>query len=144
MPNIHKDFHGCFSFGLKFLLENYGEAEVEAYLRRLARNAYAPLIEALRLRGLPALHDHWQHIMTLEAADFDLRFANDDTLVLEVRECPAIAHMRARGYTICSHFCEATRIVNDEICRQAGCSAEVEYDQERASCVQRFRKGAAG
>lgn len=142
MPNIHKDFHGCFSFGLKFLLDNYGEAEMEEYLRRLARNAYAPLIESLRMRGLPALQDHWQRIMSLEEADFDLRFTNDDTLVLEVKRCPAISHMRERGYGVCSRFCEATRIVNDEICSQAGCASEVDYDQERASCTQRFRKEA--
>lgn len=142
MANVHKDFHGCFSFGLKFLLDNYGEAEMEAYLRRLARNAYAPLIDALRLRGLPALQDHWQNIMTLEGAEFDLRFTNDDTLVLEVKQCPAIAHMRARGYEVCPRFCEATRIVNDEVCRRAGYSAEVEYDRENASCTQRFRKEA--
>lgn len=142
MPNIHKDFHGCFSFGLKFLLDNYGEAEMEEYLRRLARNAYAPLIESLRTRGLPALQDHWQHIMSLEETDFDLRFTNDDTLVLEVKTCPAISHMRERGYGVCSRFCEATRIVNDEICRQAGYVSAVDYDQESASCTQRFRKEA--
>lgn len=142
MPSIHKDFHGCFSLGLKFLLENYGAGEMEEYLRRLARNAYAPLIEAVRKRGLSALKEHWQLVMSVEEADFDLRFTSDDILVLEVKKCPAISHMIARGYNICSHFCEATRIVNDEICRQAGCVSEVTHNQEKASCVQRFRMEA--
>jgi len=144
MPNVHKDFHGCFSFGLKFLLDNYGPAEMEEYFRRMASNVYRPLIESIRLRGLPALQDHWQNIMTLEEADFDIGFTNDDTLVLEVRKCPAIAHMRSHGYEVCSRFCEVTRIVNDEICRQSGCVSEVEYDQENAHCVQRFRMEAEG
>ena len=142
MLNVHKDFHGCFSFGLKFLLDNYGEGEMEEYLLRLARNAYAPLIESLRLRGLPALQDYWQNIMSLEEADFDLRFANDDILVLEVRACPAIAHMWEQGYDVCRRFCEATRVVNGEICRRAGYASEVDYDQEDASCVQRFMREA--
>ncbi|MCX6376031.1 MAG: hypothetical protein NTU88_08395 [Armatimonadetes bacterium] len=141
MANVHKDFHGCLSFGLRFLEENFGPAELEEYLRRLARNVYAPLIESLRLRGLPALHDHWNSIMSLEDADFDLRSTND-VLVLEVRKCPAIHHMKERGYKIAAHFCESTRIVNDEICRQAGYSASVEYDQENGCCVQKFRKEA--
>jgi hypothetical protein len=143
LPNVHKDFHGCFSFGLKFLLENYGPAEMEEYLRRLARSVYAPLIESLRSRGLPALEDHWRNVMSIEEADFELSL-NDGTLVLEVRECPAITHMRARGYEVCSRFCEATRIVNDEICRLAGFHSETEYDQENARCIQRFRKEACG
>jgi len=141
VANVHKDFHGCMSFGLKFLEENFGPAELEEYLRRLARNVYAPLIESLRLRGLPALRDHWNSIMSLEDADFDLRLS-DDVLVLEVCKCPAIHHMKERGYTIAEHFCESTRVVNDEICRQAGYSASVEYDQENGRCVQKFRKEA--
>ena len=60
MANVHKDFHGCFSFGLKFLLDNYGPEEMEEYLRRLARTVYAPLIESVGDRGLPALQDHWR------------------------------------------------------------------------------------
>ena len=142
MANIHKDFHGCFSFGLTFLLDSYGPDEMEEYLRRLARTAYAPLIDSLRMRGIPALRDHWQTIMELEGADFDLGFIDDDTLVLEVGKCPAITHMRARGYGVCGRFCEATRIVNDEICLRAGYVSEVEYNQENASCTQQFRKEA--
>lgn len=143
MANVHKDFHGCFSFGLSFLYENYGSVEAEEYLRRMARNVYAPLIEAMRMRGLPALQDHWSNIMMLEEADFDLSFQNDDVLALEVRKCPAIHHMREVGYRVCDRFCESTRIVNDEICRQAGYSSVTEYDQDKGCCIQRFRKGAA-
>ena len=142
MANIHKDFHGCFSFGLEFLEKNYGIDEMEEFLRRMAGNMYAPLIESLRLRGLLALQDQWQRIMSLEEADFDLHFTNDDVLVLEVRQCPAIHHMKACGYAIADHFCEHTRIVNDEICRQAGYSCGTEYDQRNGRCVQRFRKEA--
>jgi hypothetical protein len=141
MPNVHKDFHGCLSYGLEFLAENYGREEMEAYLRRVARSVYAPLIESVRLNGLSALEDHWRNIMTLEGAEFDIRLV-DDTLVLEVRKCPAIHHMRARGYRICDQFCESTRVVNDEICRHAGYLAEVEYDQEAGRCVQRFWREA--
>jgi len=142
MANVHKDFHGCFSFGLKFLLDNYGPEEMEEYLRRLARTVYAPLIESVRTRGLQALEDHWRHIMSLEDVDFEIHFTDDGTLVLDVKKCPAISHMRARGYEVCARFCEATRIVNDEICRRAGYVSEVEYDQENACCTQRFRKEA--
>ena len=141
MPTVHKDFHGCLSCGLKFLAENYGRAEVEAYLRRVARNVYSPLIESLRRQGLSALRNHWDNIMALEGADFDLSLENG-VLVLEVRRCPAIHHMKAHDYEVCEHFCESTRIVNDEVCRQAGYASSTEYDQEDGRCVQRFWKEA--
>jgi hypothetical protein len=142
MPNVHKDFHGCMSFGLGFLADNYGPAEMEEYLRRVARNVYAPLIESLRTRGLQALYDHWNSVMTLEGADFELNLASYGALVLEVRKCPAIHHMKERGYPIAEHFCESTHIVNDEICRQAGYRASVEYDQASGRCIQRFWREA--
>ena len=137
MTNVHKDFHGCLSFGLKFLAENYGSVEVEEYLRRVARTVYAPLIQRLRSQGLPALAVHWRRIMTLEDADFRL-YADDDVLILEIRECPAIHHMKAHSYEIAPNFCESTRIVNDEISRRAGFSTSTEYDQAIARCTQRF------
>lgn len=129
------------SFGLGFLEREFGPAELEAYLRRLARNAYAPLIESLRLRGLPALEDHWRRIMTLEDADFTLTM-DDDVLVLQVRACPAIHHMKSRGYPVAPHFCDSTRIVNDEICRSAGYACATEYDQSNGRCTQRFSREA--
>ncbi|MDI6828830.1 MAG: hypothetical protein QME62_10130 [Armatimonadota bacterium] len=139
MTNLHKDFHGCFSYGLKFLESEFGFSEVEEYLRRIARNVYAPLIEALRTQELSALKEHWEKIMTIEEADFDLWF-EDDVLVLQVRKCPALHHIRERGYEVYERFCETTRIINEEICRQAGYKATVQYNQEQGTCIQRFQK----
>ena len=124
------------SFGLKFLAENYGRAEVEEYLRRVAGNVYGPLIESLKSEGLSALYDHWNEIMTLEEADFHVHM-DEHVLILEVRECPAISHMKAHGYEVAPNFCESTRIVNDEICRRAGYSSSIEYDQALGRCIQR-------
>ena len=43
----------------------------------------------------------------------------DGILVLTVKRCPAITHMRENGYTIADHFCEHTRIVNEAVCTTA-------------------------
>lgn len=139
MANVHKDFHGCFSYALKFLYEEFGFSEMEEYLRRIARNVYAPLIESLRSRGLPALKKHLENVMLLEEADFDLQYKGSN-LLLTVKKCPALHHMRARGYEVFERFCESTRIVNEEICRQAGYKATVKYDQLKGTCTQCFQK----
>ncbi len=143
MANLHKDFHGCFSYGLIFLEDEFGFTEVEEYLRRIACNVYAPLIEALRTQGLSALKEHWEKIMTIEEADFDLWF-EDDVLVLQVRKCPALHHIRERGYEEYERFCETTRIINEEICRQAGYKATLQYNQKQGTCTQRFQKEDQG
>ena len=142
MANVHKDFHGALSFGLQFLEERYGREGLDDFLEGLARTVYAPLVEALRTEGLPALERHWRTIFEIEAGGVAMRMEGD-TLVLEVRRCPAIAHMHEHNYTVAEHFCDHTRIVNEAVCRAAGYEAEVDYDQAAGRCVQRFRRAAS-
>lgn len=139
MANVHKDFHGAFSYGIQFVIENYGLDGLRAYLERLADTVYAPLVKALEVEGLVALRDHWDRIFALEGGKYELR-EEGEALVLEVRECPAIAHMKQQGYAIDPHFCEHTRILNEAICSRAGYRSAVEYDQAAGRCVQRFWK----
>ena len=140
---VHKDFHGAFSFGLIHLEEHYGAEAVRDYLRQMAPRVFGPLIEAIRTEGLSALEAHWRHIMELEEADYELRW-DGNTLILEVRVCPALEHIRSVGYPESPMFCEHTCIVNSVICEAAGFETETDYDQAAAHCVQRFRpKGGA-
>ncbi len=141
MANVHKDFHGALSFGLQFLAREYGEAGVGEFLAGLATTVYKPLVEDLRARGLPALHDHWQRIFKLEGGGAEMTW-EEDTLVLTVAQCPAVCHMQAQGYAIAERYCEHTRIVNKAMCQAAGYAASLEYDQAEGRCVQRFWKEA--
>ena len=139
MANVHKDFHGALSYGIQFVVDNYGLEGLKKYLRGLSKSVYAPLVKALRKDGLPALRKHWADIFTLEGGEFEFR-EEDNTLVFEVTQCPAIAHMKAQGYDISPHFCEHTRILNEAICSDAGYACSVDYNQEEGRCVQRFWK----
>ena len=141
MANVHKDFHGALSFGIQFLDDQYGLAGVEEFFTRAAKAVYATLIDELRRRGLEALKEHWDTVFTLEEGDFETRYEGD-TLVLDVRACPAIHHMRAHHYRVADHFCEHTRIVNEAVCAAAGYACSVEYDQDAGRCVQRFWRAA--
>ncbi|HOD51572.1 MAG TPA: hypothetical protein PKY01_18170 [Candidatus Hydrogenedentes bacterium] len=142
MANVHKDFHGALSFGIQFLDEQYGMAGLEEFFTRAAKAVYAQLIKNLRERGLEALKEHWDTVFGLEDGDFETRY-EDGVLVLDVRTCPAVHHMRANNYRVADHFCEHTRIVNEAICAGAGYACSVEYDQEAGRCVQRFWRAGA-
>jgi hypothetical protein len=140
--NVHRDFHGAMSFGVEFLEREYGREGLEEFLAGLADTVYKELVEDLRERGLSALEDHWRRIMDLEEADYTLAM-DGDTLVLDVRKCPAVHHMRGNDYRVAASFCEHTRIVNEAVCRAAGFEAAVDYDQDEGRCVQRFRRADA-
>ena len=139
MANVHKDFHGALSYGLQFVEDNYGREGLDDFLSRLAESIYLPLVDGIRARGLDALREYWQTIFEMEQGEFEMCM-QDDALVLRVHRCPAICHMKECGYAIAEHFCEHTRIVNEAVCKAAGCRSSVEYDQRAGSCVQRFWK----
>jgi len=137
MPNVHKDFHGALSAGIQFVLDRHGPEALAEFLDQVAANVYRPLIERIRQEGLKALEEHWRRIFELEGGDYSLEYESE-TLVLRVERCPAIHHMKEHGYAIADRFCESTRVVNEGICRRAGCACSVEYDQEAGTCVQKF------
>ena len=140
---LHKDFHGALSCGFQYVKDNYGYEALRDYWRQVAVGCYGRLIEAMKTRGLSALEDHLRDIFTIEGAEFEL-YQEGDSLVLKVQRCPAIHHMKEFGYPIAEDFCEHTRVVNGEICRQAGFEAECDYDQGAGRCVQRFRRAMNG
>ncbi|HPO16423.1 MAG TPA: hypothetical protein PLI09_23505 [Candidatus Hydrogenedentes bacterium] len=142
MANVHKDFHGALSFGLLFLEEHYGPDGCAEFLRELADTVYKPLADKLRHEGLSALREHWETVFSLEGGGASCSYEGD-ALVLTVNQCPAIHHMKQHGYAVAPHFCEHTRIVNEAVCRAAGYSASVEFDQAAGRCVQRFWRAAS-
>lgn len=135
---LHQDFHGALSAGIEYLHEHYGEEAVREYLWQFARAFYAPLTEDLRRRGLVALEEHFRGVYEREggAAGFVL---SEDELRIEVDACPAVRHMRTRGYPVARLFRETTATVNRAICHQTPFAAELlEYDNETGRSVQRF------
>ena len=143
MSGLHKDFHGYHNFILQWVEENYGEDFLFEGLRRIGRNVYSPVAERLAAEGLKYLAGYWKDIFECEEGDFQIELA-DDLLTLKVNECPAISYLHSHNRPVAKHFCEHTRIVNEEICRPGGFDCSVEYDREKGCCVQKYwPKGSA-
>ena len=138
--NVHKDFHGAMSYGLKYIYASYGDNGIKEYLRELANTVYSPLSEELLKNGLKGLEEHWKKIFDLEDADYKL-FYDDNVLNLKINKCPAISHMKKYNYEIFDKFCEHCRILNSQICQNVGYESYIEYDQNKGSCLQKFWKG---
>jgi len=135
---LHKDFHGALSTGIDYIEEHFGEEAVREYLRQFTRTFYAPVTEALRERGLPALREHLERIYTIE--DGEISFTEtDDELILRAAFSPAVMHMREHGYHVARLFHETVKTVNETLCEGTPFAAElVEYNPETGRSVQRF------
>jgi len=136
---LHKDFHGALCYIIKYLDEVYGAETLEEYLEQLAKSYYSPLIEKLKEKALPALENHWKDIFTREGGKFSLHYENN-TLVLNVDECPAIAHLKKTGQFFTHRYCQTTVVVNKTICHEAGYDCTCQYEPGRGRCVQKFWK----
>ncbi|MEW6356958.1 MAG: hypothetical protein AB1696_11560 [Planctomycetota bacterium] len=136
-PYLHKDFHGALSFALDYVEERMGREALHDLLARVAQAIYSSLIDKAREKGLSAMREHLCEMFSKEGGEFQVRCEGDE-LVFRVQKCPALSHMRDRGYRVARRFCETTRVVNETIARQVGWRASVEYDQERGACVQCF------
>jgi len=135
---LHKDFHGALSAGIEYLQQNYGDDAVREYLRQFATRFYGPLSAALKRRGLVALEEHFARVYEEEGALARMRLS-DDELLIELEACPAVTHMRKRGYRVAGLFGETTKTVNEAICEGTPFAAELlEYDDETGRSIQRF------
>jgi len=135
---LHRDFHGALSCGIQYLEDHYGVEAVRDYLRTFSLSFYAPLRAELTRRGLVALEKHFERIYGVEGGDVSIR-RDDDELVIEVKECPAVAHMRQQGIPVARLFGETTRAVNEALCEGSSYAAELrDYDAETGACTQRF------
>ena len=135
---LHKDFHGALSAGIDYLTKNYGEQAVRDYLRRFATAFYAPLRDAINARGLIALKEYWEDIYRIEGGKIEIELS-DDEMILKVKACPAVMHMRQQNYLVAELFYETTKTVNEAICQGTSFAAELlEYEAQTGRSVQRF------
>lgn len=137
MPKVHKDFHGALSCAFQFLEEKYSKKTLEEFLERVGENCYRSLINEIKENGLLALEEYWRRIFTLEEGDFEIK-RGKDFIILEVKKCPAITHLKEVGYPLYKDFCIQTRIINSIIAIETGLEYSVESDQEKACCTQKF------
>lgn len=136
---LHKDFHGAFCYSIKYLDDNYGQDATKEYLEQVGRTCFAPLAVQLKEEGLQALQRHWRKIFTEEGGRFKMDY-EDQTLVLTVDQCPAIAHLKKINQMFTERYCESTVIVNETICSEAGYCCSCEYEPGKGKCVQKFWK----
>jgi len=142
---LHRDFHGALSAALIYLEERFGEDAVREYLRGFARAFYAPLRADLAERGLPAIADRLRRVYEAEGAHVSIELS-DDELMVRVEACPAVTHMRDRGYAVSRLWRETISSVNEAICEDSAFDFDlVEYNEETGASVQRFyRRTTAG
>lgn len=104
-PQGAPDFYFGINATFRFIHERLGREAWVAYLEHLARGYFDPVNQAWRQGGLKAVALYWRAFFAAEpGGDVEVR-ASDDEVVIDVRRCPAIAHLKAAGRDIVPYYC---------------------------------------
>ena len=137
---FHPTFHISKNRGLDYLGRRWGGEHVVTHLTRFARSFYAPLIQKVRQKGLPALREHILRVYAAEKAPQAVScHLTEDSLRVTVRECPGVACIRGAGYEVSPWYQEEIRTVFRVIAEDAGYGFELlRYDIQTGACEYRF------
>lgn len=139
---LHKDFHNIMNLGIEYLRIHFGEESVREYLRQFSDAYYKPLKTAVMEKGIVAFKEHYENIYAIEEALDKLKITfSVDEMVVNVKLCPAVEHMKKSGVTVSPLYYEMTKTVNETICQGTPYKFELlSYDSETGASVERFSR----
>ena len=136
------EWFGYYNAIFKYIRDTYGEEELDAYFKHLAKTAYSDVTETYREGGLRAISERY---VTNFKRDGDENSASSeicgDTLTISV-SCPAFTHgveVKSPLRQVDSELCGFCHSLNGEILAEAGYSLEHTYDGA-CKCVFKIKK----
>ena len=137
---LHLDFHGTTNTTLNYIADNYGVDALKGILRKTGREVYKSIHEKLLKGDASELLEHLNWFYFREKGKYQLT-VEENRIVLEVFECPAIRHLRKLGLEPSAHVCLQTSEVNAGMCENSPWHSEVRVIGE-GHCIQTFMKDA--
>lgn len=135
------DFYFAINATFRFVLNKFGLEGLRRYWSDLGARYFAPVSVSWSAGGLPAVADYWRAFFAAEpGSDVEVR-SDDTTVTVNVRVCPAIAHLRKAGREIVPCFCQHCYFIGEAMAAPAGLTLRVEGGN--GSCRQTFFHRAA-
>lgn len=135
---LHMDFHGTTNTTLDYIADNYGVEALKEILRKTGRDVYKSIHEKLVKGDASELVEHLNWFFFREKGKYQLT-VDDDRIVFEVFECPALRHLKKLGLEPSKHLCLQTSEVNAGMCEGSLWESSVEVIGE-GHCIQTFSK----
>jgi len=137
---LHKDFHGSMNAAVEYVGRRHGREGLRAVFKATAQRVYRSIYEGLKRGDWSEWVEHGRYFMDREGAEYALA-VTDDAVVMTVRTCPAVAHLRRLGLTPSEFFCDQTVLLNEAWCEGTPFEAVTEITGE-GSCVQTIRRSS--
>jgi hypothetical protein len=130
------DFYFGINATFGFIQQLFGLEGLRRYWRGLGDKYYSPVSAAWKTGGLPAVAAYWRAFFAAEPGAEVEVILDSASVILEVRACPAITHLRAHARRIVPCFCQHCYYVSEAMAAPAGLTVRVEGGN--GSCRQTF------
>ncbi len=130
------DFYFAVNAIFRHIHDRYGKFALIDYWRRLGHEYYAARVKRWSEGGTDAIAHDWKQYFAQEPQAQVEISANEKSVDLDVRVCPAIKHLRDQNRDIVPYFCEHC----DQVCGSMAEDAGYRFERTggMGSCHQRF------
>lgn len=130
------DFYFAINATFRFIKTKLGDTGLRRYWTQLGTDYMKPVSIYWRAHGLPGIAQYWRDFFDAEpGGDVDVVTKNDHVM-LDVKVCPAIKHLREHGREIVPEFCQHCYFVSEAAAQKAGYTMRVHGGN--GSCIQKF------
>ncbi len=132
------DFYFAINVTFRFILRRFGLEGLRQYWTELGTSYMAPVSAAWKQRGLPGVAAYWKAFFKAEPGSDVEVTEKADSVVLEVKRCPAIHHLRKHNREIVPCYCQHCYFLGEATAAPAGLAVRVEGGN--GSCRQVFSR----
>jgi hypothetical protein len=136
------DFYFAINATFRFIEKKFGAEGLRNYWSELGTTYFAPVAAAWQRGGLDEVAKYWNAFFAAEPKAEVEVISNHDSVVLNVKTCPAIKHLRDNQREILPSFCQHCYFVSEAMAEKAGLTVRVEGGN--GSCRQCFFPRSAG
>jgi hypothetical protein len=137
-----KEWFGIYNMIFRHLKNNYGEDELEDYLKYLGDKAYCDISAEYREKGIEWIKERYTENFKKDGGTAIDSFA-DGIMKMEVESCPAYGYMNASDNPYDKpeiYFCDCCVKLNKRILRNAGYLLEVSECNNNGKCRWSVKK----
>ena len=141
-PQGSPDFYYAVNATFRFILRRLGPEGWRRYLEEMGRGYFAPVNRQWSQGGLAAVAGYWRAFFAAEPGAVVDVVEQPDRVEVQVRECPAIKHLRAGGREIVREYCQHCYFLGAARAEAAGLTLRLSGGN--GSCCHTYALPAAG
>jgi hypothetical protein len=141
-PQGSADFYYAVNATFRFLLQRLGPEGWQRYLEEMGRGYFEPVNRQWSQGGLPAVARYWRAFFAAEPGAVVDVVERPDRVEVQVRECPAIKHLRAGKREIVGEYCRHCYFLGAARAEAAGLTMRLSGGS--GSCCHTYARPEAG